>query len=144
MHKLRDNSGQMTVEFCVVLPILLVIALILVNALSFVSETAKFDRLARNSIRVFATSQARGEETSNAKVFVNDTLSSSFDKENVEVECEMSDVDFGLKKIICRLKWQPTLFGLGIKDEILGVKTPKLSHEVDLVVDKYKLLGMIG
>lgn len=144
MNRLRDNSGQMTVEFCVVLPILLVIALMLVNALSFVSETAKFDRLARNSIRIFATSQARGEDTSNAKVFVNDSLSSAFDKENVEVECEMSDGGFGLKKIICRLKWQPTLFGLGIKDEILGVKTPKLSHEVDLVVDKYKLLGMIG
>lgn len=144
MSRLRENSGQMTVEFCVVLPILLVIALILVNALSFVSEMAKFDRLARNTIRVFAISQARGEETSDAKDFVSDSLSSAFDKENVEVECEMSEGGFGLKKIVCRLKWQPTLFGLGINDEILGVSMPKLSHEVDLVVDKYKLLGMIG
>lgn len=144
MNKIRENSGQMTVEFCVVLPVLLLIALILVSAMSFAGETAKFDRQARNAIRVYATSQARGEETGDAKVYVNESLSSLFDKDNVEVECEFTEDGFGLKKLICRLKWQPTLFGLGIKDEIFGVKTPKLSHEVDLVVDKYKLLETIG
>lgn len=144
MRKLANNKGQMTVEFSVVLPVLLIIALVLVNVLSFVSETAKFDRCARNAIRTFVTSQGRGQEISDIRAYVTKALMSEFDKNNEDVECSSVEADFGLKRLYCKLSWQPTLFGLGLKDEILGIATPKLTHEVELVVDKYKLLGAIG
>lgn len=144
MKKLIERKGQMTVEFCVVIPVLLLIALLLVNALSFVSETAKFDRIARNSVRVYASSQGRGEELEQAKASIEEDLKSAFSQNNEETECESFEDSFGLKQIRCKLSWQPTLFGLGLKDEILGVSTPKLVHEINLTLDKYKLFGAIG
>ena len=37
-----------------------------------------------------------------------------------------------------RLSFAPTLFGLGLKDEVFGVSLPRLVHEVDLTVDAYR------
>ena len=36
------------------------------------------------------------------------------------------------------LEYMPTLFGLGLKSEVMGVALPKLSHTEELVVDCYK------
>ena len=37
-----------------------------------------------------------------------------------------------------RLSFAPTLFGLGLKDEVFGVSLPRLVHEVALTVDAYR------
>ena len=52
-RKLADRSGQMTVELCAVLPVVIVIAAILVNVMTFFGECAEFDRVARNSVRLW-------------------------------------------------------------------------------------------
>ena len=36
------------------------------------------------------------------------------------------------------LEYMPTLFGLGLRSEVMGVAMPKLSHTEELVVDCYK------
>lgn len=43
----RDERGQMTVELAVMIPVLVAIAVIAMNAMLFFSECAAFDRLAR-------------------------------------------------------------------------------------------------
>ncbi|MEG1098291.1 MAG: TadE/TadG family type IV pilus assembly protein, partial [Raoultibacter sp.] len=58
--RLRE-TGQMTVEFAVVFPVLIIVAVIAVNALLFFSECAAFDRVARDAMRVYAASPEYGQ-----------------------------------------------------------------------------------
>ena len=46
-----DDRGQMTVELLVVLPVVLIVAVVAVNALTFFGDCAAFDRVARNAVR---------------------------------------------------------------------------------------------
>lgn len=50
----RRSSGQMTVEFAVVFPVLLMVGFISVNALVFLGDCAAFDIVARDAIRLQA------------------------------------------------------------------------------------------
>lgn len=47
----EPECGQMTVEFAVALPVVVVIAVIAVNALAFFSDCAAFDNLFRDAMR---------------------------------------------------------------------------------------------
>ena len=46
------SRGHMTIELVVVLPVVLALAVVAVNALQFFGDCAAFDREARNAIRV--------------------------------------------------------------------------------------------
>ena len=54
--RVDDGQGQMTMELMAVLPVAILIAIIAVNVLVFFGDCASFDRVARNAIRVYATS----------------------------------------------------------------------------------------
>ena len=60
-EKIDDKSGQMAVELSILFPIMIIVAVVLVNALSFASECARFDREARNAIRCEASTPAINE-----------------------------------------------------------------------------------
>lgn len=51
-----NQAGQMTVELAVAFPVVVAVAVIAMNALLFLSECAAFDRVARDAVRVHATS----------------------------------------------------------------------------------------
>ena len=55
------SSGQMTVEFVAALPVLLAVAVISVNALTYFGWCAAFDDDFRDSVRVYAASPAYGQ-----------------------------------------------------------------------------------
>ena len=57
-----DDRGQMTVELLVVLPVVLIVAVVAVNALTFFGDCAAFDRVARNAVRLCAASPAYGQD----------------------------------------------------------------------------------
>ena len=47
-------------------------------------------------------------------------------------------VSAGHTSFSATFEYMPTLFGLGLKSEVMGVALPKLSHTEELVVDCYK------
>lgn len=134
----KCERGQMTVELAVVFPVLLIIAVIATNALLFISECASFDQLARDAVRVHATAPAYGQTTMQSCALIQQTLSESTDREWLNVSVESAPVAIDCTKFTATLEFTPTLFGMGMRSEVLGVSLPHLTHRVSIVVDPYK------
>ena len=80
-----DERGQMTVELAAAFPVLIIVAVIAVNALAFFSECAAFDNVFRDAVRVHATSPAAGQGIEQSSALVQTALSAAFDAENETV-----------------------------------------------------------
>ena len=133
-----DERGQMTIELCVFLPIAIIIAAIAVNAMLFFSVCSEFDRTARNAIRVYATSPEYEQMSSECAEHILATIQASIDDDNVDCEVIVTSDHQGFATYEAKVRFKPTLFGLGLRDEILGVKLPSLEHSTSLTVSPYK------
>jgi Flp pilus assembly protein TadG len=133
-----DESGQMTVELAVVFPVMIVVAVITVNALLFFSQCAAFDRVARESVRIYATAPAHGEDASACEGKVRETLERQFDEEYLAVGVTSEEAGLDLRRYTAELTFSPTLFGRGLRDEVFGVALPHLTHRAVYLVDTYK------
>ena len=136
--RLPDERGQMTVELAVVLPVVVIIAVIAVNAMTFFSECAEFDRVGRNAVRLCATSPAYGQDVAQSIALVESAISESMGVSESDLEVSAQQDGLGHLAFEMTLLYRPTLFGLGLRDEVFGVPLPALRHEVSLVVDSYK------
>ena len=137
-EKLKEIKAQMTIELALVFPILIVIASVMVNALSFASECSRFDRIARNALRCETATPAIEENSSQALERVQDALTSNFLFENETVLTSVNGSSGSSVVYECELKWSPTLFGMGLKSEIFGIRMFELSHKTTLVVDPHR------
>ena len=133
----KDESGQATVGLVAVLPVAIATAAIAVNALLFFSECAKFDRVARNAVRVCATSPAyeQGLEQSTAAI---DAIIDEEMGERVECDIAVRGGGVGFTTFTATLSYEPSLFGADLRESIFGVALPKLTHETSITVDTYK------
>lgn len=132
------ERGQMTVELAVVFPVLLVVAVVAVNALLFFSECAAFDRVAREAVRVHATSPAYGQGLEQSRAQVAQTVEQALDQPYLASRVAVEGAAGGHARFTATLEFSPTLFGLGLKSSVFGVALPHLEHAVSLVVDPYK------
>lgn len=122
-----NNKGQMAVELSFIFPVLIVVAVVMVNALSFAGECARFDREFRNCVRTQATTPELNAEP-------NITFEPL---ENESFSCSLEDLG-EFKRYVGELQWSPTLFGMGLKSSVFGVALPSLSHECSLTVDEHR------
>lgn len=132
----RDERGQMTIELLVALPVVLVIALIVFNALTFFGLCAEYDRVARNAVRVYAaapSSEAAGEMAAEVSAAIDATLRCP----TAESTVEGSAGTVAPATFTCELAYWPTLFGLGLRSEIFGVPLPALRHRIELSTFSY-------
>lgn len=136
--KAREGLGQMTVELCVVLPVVVVVAAIACNALSFFGSCAEFDRVGRNAVRTFAAVPAAGAQPGSGAGDVLSAIEDSLPDDNLEFEVTSSRDCRGYEEYSMTMTFHPTLFGLGLKQEVLGVPMPALVHESRMVVSPYK------
>ena len=125
---MRDERGQMTVELAAAFPVLIIVAVIAVNALAFFSECAAFDNVFRDA--------GQGIEQSSA--LVQTALSAAFDAENEAVRVSAEGVSGGHTRFTGTLEYMPTLFGLGLRSTVFGIPLPPLTHAVSIAVDCYK------
>lgn len=132
------DKGQMTVEFMAAVPVLIIVALIAVNALTFFGDCAAFDNQFREAVRVSATSPAYGQDSSASSALVKEALASSFARDNLDTQVAVQGSAGGVTTFTGSLVYAPTLFGLGLRQEVLGVALPTLTHKVSLSVDCYK------
>lgn len=133
-----DRSGQVTVELAVVLPVVIVVAVIVVNAMTFFAECAEFDRVGRNAVRMCAASPSGSVELSRIAAEVESAVEESMALDADEVEVLARQVDSGHAAFELVLRFRPGLFGMGLRDEVFGVQLPVLTHAVELTVDRYK------
>ena len=138
LGKNHGSAGQMTVEFVVVLPVFLIIAVIAVNALLFFSECAEFDRIARDSIRVHATSPSYEQTHEQSRVQIGIALQEHFKKSYLSSSVSVVGGVGGLATFTAELEFSPTLFGLGLKKSLFGVNLPALRHSVSSTVSVYR------
>ncbi len=132
----RGDSGQATVELAVLLPVVLVVALVSCNMMLYLSECARFDRLARNAIRICATSPSYGEDAGACAAAAEALLAEQMNSERVVCSVSVS-YESGLERYVAKMDYRPTLFGGNFRGEVFGVTLSPLSHEVGLVVDPY-------
>lgn len=136
--RLADRSGQVTVELAVVLPVVIIVAVIVVNALSFFSLCAEFDRAGRGAVRLCAASPAAGADLSQIASEVESVVEGAMELESGAVEVDARQIDSGHVVFELTLRYRPGLFGMGLRDEVFGVPMPALTHMTCLAVDKYK------
>lgn len=138
MQLRKDASGQMTIEMAVALPILIVVAAIAVNVMTFFGNCASFDRIAHEAVRIHATAPAYGQDVGQSCALIEQTVRSQLDAQNLNVSVEHSTtgVDFGRYRLV--LEYHPTLFGMSLRSSVFGVSLPPLRHEAICVVDEYK------
>ncbi len=133
-----DDLGQATVELAVAFPVALVVAVIAVNAMLFFSDCASFDRVAREMVRIHATSPAYGQQIEQSKAKIEDGLAATFNRSNLSSRVSVEAVDGGHVRFSATLEYAPTLFGQGMRSSVLGVSLPHLEHTEQLTVDCYK------
>ena len=133
-----SDRGQMTVELAVALPVLLAVALVVVNAAALFGECAAFDNLFCEAVRVHAVAPAYGQGRQESAALVQRELERQFGADNLGVSVEAEPAAGGHTRFTGTLRFAPTLFGLPFCGEVFGVPLPELTHRVQLVVDCYK------
>ncbi len=134
----KKVDGQMTVEFVVLFPAMLLVALTAVNAVLFLSDCAAFDRVFRNAVCTYAASPAYGQGPDQSSALVQAALEEQFAADNLGVQVSSSGTEGGIVSFSGRLSFEPTLFGKGRLEGAFGVSFPALSHESKLSVSAYK------
>lgn len=133
-----EERGQATVELAVALPVVIIVAVIAVNAMLFFSECAAFDRIARDAVRSQATSPAYGQDVEQSAALIEASIGESFDEPYLASRVVASNGGAGHTTFTATLEFSPTLFGMGLKSQVFGVRLPHLEHSVSLTVDTYK------
>ena len=133
-----DERGQMTVELAIVMPVALIIAVIAVNIMAFAVSCAEFDRVARNAARTYAAAPAYEQTLDGCAAAVDNALSEALGEPNIETKVVANGSTQGYMSLFMTMEYRPTLFGLGLKDEVFGVPLPAMEHSIALVVDTYR------
>lgn len=133
-----DSRGQMTIELAAALPVLLAVALIAANALTFFGQCAVFDRAAHQAVRIHAAAPAYGQGTSTTCALVEADIRQALGDANVDVSVTCSSAGRDLERYTATLTFSPALFGYGLRSQVFGVQMPHLTHVTDYVVDSYK------
>lgn len=135
---LRDARGQATVEMAIAFPVVVIVAVIAINATLFFSDCATFDRAFRQSVRTYACSPASGQGLSQSSAQIGAAVQSALDQPYLSSQVTASSAGLGHVKFTGTLDCAPHLFGHGLRSEVFGVSLPHLRHTTSLVVDVYK------
>ncbi len=128
----------MTIELAVAMPVLIVVAVIATNAITFFADCAVFDRVAHDAVRVHAASPAYGQGVDQSCALIEEMIGEAIAQPNVEVSVYRGATGFGFDQFTATIEFHPTLFGLGLRSEVFGIALPTLSHSTTYVVDGYK------
>lgn len=134
----RSVAGQMTIELAVAMPVLIAVAVISVNALTFFADCATFDRITCEAVRLHAAAPAYGQDAARSVALVEQTISAQMEDDNLEVSVALGTAGPDFDEFRATLTFHPTLFGMGLRSSVFGVALPKLTHETRFVIDSYK------
>lgn len=143
------RDGQMTVELAVVTPVVIVVALIVLNLMGFIEACAAFDQAALDCVVAHGVAPAGEQSELGAVQEVASALEgalASFDRCEVEVRAERAaETGQGasfvisplLTRYVCTLTYHPWPSLLRMPGVSL-VAPFSLTHECSFVVDRYR------
>lgn len=148
--RVQEESAQATAEIAVVAPVLIVLALAVYNVMTFVSATARFDRVAPDIVIAHAVSP-EGDGTGSlvdASERIKGHLEKAMGNYGVEIEVTGEDgdgtrgdglisLDVGLRTYTCTMKFKPWPTDLTIAGVPLGAPA-FLTHERAVTVDPWR------
>lgn len=134
----KNTTGQMTIELAAALPVLIIVAMIAVNAMTFFSECAVFDRAAHDAVRVHAAAPAYGQSPSQSCALAEADIRTALGDDNVVVSVTHANAERDLDRYTATLEFSPSLFGMGLRSRVFGVAMPRLVHTTSYVIDSYK------
>lgn len=145
----RGNDAQMTVELAVTVPVIIVVALVVVNLMRFVEACSAFDQAALDAVVAHGVAPA-GEQSELAAVDqVRSALAAELGREGTcEVEVRAEPVGAGgkgtsfvisplLTRYVCTLVFHPWPTRMRMPG-ITFAAPLVLRHERELVVDRYR------
>lgn len=138
-HKFfKSIHGQGTVELAIVFPVVLIVAFICINALMFISECAKYDRLYKIEISSISISPGSGQDIVAVKNKIKEKIQSQFNSGYEEVDIACSQVEGGFWLFDSEFTFYPNIFGRSIRGDIFGISLFNLKHKSKMIVDSYK------
>lgn len=145
----QDEGGQMTVELAVMAPVVIVVALVVLNLMGFVEACSAFDQAALDAVLAHGVAPDGEQSESSAVVQVRDALEDALGREDrceVEVRCEPASegapstlltVSPLLTRYVCTLTYRPWPSLVRMPGVTLEAPVG-LRHERELVVDRYR------
>ena len=129
-----SEKGQMAVELAVAVPVVLLLMVIVVDALVFTSECARFDHLACQRVLASAASPGKtGYALDNRVAAVQSALEADFAKNGSSVEVSVADASVPLASMNifqCTFRFSP--WPLSAAESPLA-----LEHSCCLAIDPY-------
>lgn len=133
-----STKGQMTIEFAVMFPVMLMIALVAFNSVMFLSQCASFDRIFREAVCVYAPSPASDQGSGQICAQITGDLDTFQEKDYLDCTVSSSVGSEGLSTYRGSLFYTPTLFGAHPLRQVFGISLPPIEHTVEMTVDSYK------
>lgn len=146
---LPSEEGQSTVEFALLIPVMIVVGLILYNLGVFLYYAASFEQVAQDMILAHAVSFTVAENSSSPEEAVQQQLAAYFsDAPRCSIEVTKNAVDTEissdrivlspyLERFVCVLEYRP--WPGHVKLPFLEMVAPVfLRKEVSLVVDRFR------
>ena len=144
----RERSGQLAVEFALLIPVMVAVALVALNLLRFADACARFDRVALDAVVTQGVSPAGEASVVSSVQAVREALEQAVEGDSCEVEVRgvdgsgsggsaTFDLAAGTVRLVCELSYRPW----PSRVEIAGVTWSApvvLKHERALVVDRYR------
>lgn len=129
-----DESGQMAVELAVVMPVFLIVMVIIIDALVFTSECARFDQIAPQQVIACAASPPKSAYDMEARVAaIQAALERDFSKKGSSVSVSYQDAGMPLASMLtfsCTFRFAP--WPLSIEGA-----PATLEHTCSLSIDPY-------
>lgn len=134
----RFSQGQMTIEFALLFPVMLMIALIACNSILFLSACSSFDRTFRESACVFAPSPASDQERDQICAQIKNSLASCTQEDYLSCEVKANAGNDGLTTYEATLSFTPTIFGAYPLRRVFDIELVPIQHAVQIAVDTYR------
>lgn len=147
---LRERSGQMAVELALLVPVIVAVALAVVNLMSFSELCARFDRVAPDAVLAHGASPSGSPEGLAGVEEVAEAIRRGMGTDACEIEVRvvdasesgsgsgsMLDLAAGTIRYECSMRYRPWPATVSIAG--VGYQAPALlSHERPVVVDRYR------
>lgn len=143
---MREENGQMAVELAVLMPVIIVVALIVLNVLRYTELCARFDRVAYDAVLTQGVSPAGevvslvGTEAVQAQLqdAMGDGVEVKVQAQNLALNeaSALINLAAGTTRYTCTLTFRPWPSSLSIAGA--GFSAPALKHERSLVVDRWR------
>ena len=132
----RYEAGQMVVELCVTMPVVLMVAVVVVDALVFTAAASKFEHLSSQAVIAVAAAPA-GTQFDSAQLSseVRDLLVQEMDDSHIQIDVSALD-DGSISEFTCKMSMAP--WPLGKSSQVMGMTVPVLlEHELKFAVRPY-------